>query len=433
MLLWHWEVMASVQQKGNGWYCRFLYHGKRHTFSVGPVTQEEAEAKASNVDYLLLRLKQRLATIPPGVTIVDYVQFDGKQEEKSEDDQPVTEQIGLEKFRDRYLKVFEQNLEVSTVKGIKQHFGHLIRHLGPTFPIAALTLTDLQGYVDKRAKAKGSHGRRVSGGTIAKELISLRTAWNWGATATMKLVTGKFPNKGLSFPKTTERPPFMTRGEIERRIRSSKLTKAEIADLWEALYLTVEETKDFLEYVRTKPAQPFVYPSLCFVGHTGCRRSEMIRTKLADLDLEGQTVTIHEKKRIRGKHTTRRVHLSGFLIAVLKEWLKGHPGGEYLFCQTPTVVRSKTRKGEIKPLTNDEAADHFDRVIEKDVEDSTCKWKYLRGYHVLRHSFISALANKGVDQRIIDDFVGHQSEQQRRRYRHLYPSTKSEAIESVFG
>jgi site-specific recombinase XerD len=35
---------------------------------------------------------------------------------------------------------------------------------------------------------------------------------------------------------------------------------------------------------------------------------------------------------------------------------------------------------------------------------------------MLRHSFISALASKGVDQRVIDEVVGHQSEEQRKRY-----------------
>jgi hypothetical protein len=37
-----------------------------------------------------------------------------------------------------------------------------------------------------------------------------------------------------------------------------------------------------------------------------------------------------------------------------------------------------------------------------------------------------------VDQRIIDDIVGHQTEQQRRRYRHLYPDVKQEAMLAVF-
>lgn len=54
----------------------------------------------------------------------------------------------------------------------------------------------------------------------------------------------------------------------------------------------------------------------------------------------------------------------------------------------------------------------------------------MKGWHVLRHPFIPALANKGVDQRIIDSFVGHQTEQHRQPYRHLYPNTRKKAINS---
>lgn len=57
----------------------------------------------------------------------------------------------------------------------------------------------------------------------------------------------------------------------------------------------------------------------------------------------------------------------------------------------------------------------------------------MRGFHILRHGFVSALATAGVDQRIIDEFVGHQSLEQQRRYRHLYPAKLQDAIKGVFG
>ena len=78
-------------------------------------------------------------------------------------------------------------------------------------------------------------------------------------------------------------------------------------------------------------------------------------------------------------------------------------------------------------ITKDEAYDHFRRTV------AGSKWENMRGYHTLRHSFISALASEGVDQRIIDEIVGHQSEQQRKRYRHLYPKVMKEAIGRMFG
>ena len=43
------------------------------------------------------------------------------------------------------------------------------------------------------------------------------------------------------------------------------------------------------------------------------------------------------------------------------------------------------------------------------------------------------LGEQGVDQRIIDELVGHQTEAMRRRYRHLYPQTVADAVKQVFG
>ena len=56
----------------------------------------------------------------------------------------------------------------------------------------------------------------------------------------------------------------------------------------------------------------------------------------------------------------------------------------------------------------------------------------IRGLHCLRHSFISACASKGVDQRLVQEWAGHMNEATSNRYRHLYPSTQQEAISRVF-
>jgi integrase len=77
-------------------------------------------------------------------------------------------------------------------------------------------------------------------------------------------------------------------------------------------------------------------------------------------------------------------------------------------------------------VTKDEVHDHLRRVLRGS------KWDVLRGFHTLRHSFISACASRGVDQRLIDEWVGHQTEEQRQRYRHLFPSVQQAAIESIF-
>ena len=147
--------------------------------------------------------------------------------------------------------------------------------------------------------------------------------------------------------------------------------------------------------------------------------------------------------------------LSPFLAGVLRDWLGRHPGGPFLFRHEDVVARSKKRskttghqwgkkretsiKSRMKTvrrreaaaaaaaLTRDEVHHHFQRTV------AGSKWEVMRGWHMLRHSFISNCAAKGVDQRLIDAWVGHQTEEMRKRYRHLIPSTEQAAIRTVFG
>ena len=105
-----------------------------------------------------------------------------------------------------------------------------------------------------------------------------------------------------------------------------------------------------------------------------------------------------------------------FLKGVLAHWMGVRARGRTLFC-----------KADGKAITPREAMNYFDRALR------LSKWNVLRGLHVLRHSYISALANRGIDQRVIDELAGHQTEQQRRRYRHLYQTTLTDAVKGVFG
>ena len=54
------------------------------------------------------------------------------------------------------------------------------------------------------------------------------------------------------------------------------------------------------------------------------RRSELIRSQLVDFG--SGFLTIREKKRKRGKHSTRRVPMSPVLSAAIAEWKETHPG-----------------------------------------------------------------------------------------------------------
>jgi len=210
-----------------------------------------------------------------------------------------------------------------------------------------------------------------------------------------------------------------------------------------------------LEHARSQARHPWIYPLACMAAHTGARRSELIRIQVADVDFAGGSVVIREKKRVKGKRSTRRAPLTPTLRAALEAWLAVHPGGPSLFCQAGEVAHSKkrsrttgyqngnvratTQKGRMAtvtareelpgpgPLAVGECHGHFKRTL------AGSPWEVVRGLHTLRHSVASCLAAAGVDQRIIDDMLGHVSEEMRRRYRHLTPQVKSQDVLAVFG
>jgi integrase len=433
--------VASLQKKGVSFYCQFLYLGKRHTFTVGPVEQDEAENKAAQVDYLLMRLKQRLIVLPDGCDIVTFVRHDGNPPNALPTlPEAKRRAVTLGHLRDRYLDAHGNGtVEANTLYTRKIHFAHMARVLGEGLAVGDIAMTTLQDYVNKRAK-------QVSAVTIRKELATLRAAWNWGELS--GLTSGKFPNKGLRYPKLDEKPPFMTMDEIKRRIAGGAGD-----ELWECLYLRIEEIVELLAHVKTKATLPWVYPMFCFAAHTGARRSEIIRARVEDVDFVENVATINEKKRTVGERTTRRVPLSPFLRDVLKDWQKVHPGGPHLFCQAGELARSKKRSGttghqrEGKRSTSLKgrmatvqkrkvpapAALSLKEVyyfFKDALKDS--KWGQVRGLHTLRHSFISVCAAKGIDPRMVEAWVGHMTPAMARRYTHLRPDSQQDAIKSVF-
>ena len=111
---------------------------------------------------------------------------------------------------------------------------------------------------------------------------------------------GRPPNHGIKYPLFTESPPFLTWQEIERR-QSRGISNGNVEDLWDCLYLSTQELEAYLDYIETNSIYGFLYPMSVMAAHTGARRSELCRSWQADIDFEGGTILIRERKRTRGK------------------------------------------------------------------------------------------------------------------------------------
>ena len=109
--------------------------------------------------------------------------------------------------------------------------------------------------------------------------------------------------------------------------------------------------------------------------------------------------------------------VNDLLLGVMADWLKRIPAARAMLLLPRRPARSASALAD----------DYFERAI------AGSRWeKVLRGFHVFRHTFASLLAKGGVDQRVIDAFMGHSTEI-RRRYQHLFPKERRSSIGKLLG
>ncbi len=131
--------MAPLQERNGSYRVLFCYHGKLHTFTIGKVEKDEAENKARQVDYLLMRLKQRLLVLPEGTDIVTFVEHDGKLPDIGPTLAHAPRQaVTLGHLKDRYLATHGNGtIEANSLATCRLHLGHFARVLGEGFPLAS--------------------------------------------------------------------------------------------------------------------------------------------------------------------------------------------------------------------------------------------------------------------------------------------------------
>jgi integrase len=411
--------MASLERqiRGGNYRVVFWFDGKKFSRTLKTSDDQAANSAVQRIEENIRLIERGRLEIPADADVATFLLSDGKLDQK-----PVLKTtLKLDGLVATYRQQLpHDSLEANTLGTMETHLKHLHRILTPQLVVNSMTQTHLQQYVEQRSSEPGRRGNRVSTVTIKKELATLRAIWNWGRRSgdVLKLL----PMHGLKYPKTTEKPAFQTFAEIEAQIARGGLTESEQADLWDSLFLTVPEQKEVLKFVQHHTEREYLYPMLVFTAHTGARRSEMLRARVTDIDLRSNTAVLREKKRVQGMRTTRRVPLSAENKRVLQKWLKNHPRGQSLFCHLRENPESAGQ-----PLTVDEVHRDLKAVL------AGSKWSRIRGFHVFRHSFASNCAANAVDQRMIDSWMGHQTEEMRKRYRHLLPTQQRKAIDAVFG
>lgn len=388
-------------QKSKSFLLNFRWRGKRYTRSIKTSNAKVAREAQARVNYLLSRIKGGVEAIPPGVGIASFI-FDG-QAISTEDDERRRKSIRafLKEYLD-YARPPRKSPNTYSTECI--HVRHLERFLDSKRildrPLSQITAEFFDEYKKYR---EGD----VSPTTINKELETFRFIFQ---LAVKYRTLESNPVKEVDKYKKANVPHrFMTKAEIDKEIAARDYTAEEAQDLFRFRYLTEKEISALLELAREK--SPFLFPILTLVAYTGARRSEVLRLAWADVDFKTRKIWLTSLKGSRTeKLSSRDVDMHPTLSSVLKDHQEKSGREKNVFVN-----------GLGEAITPQDLTERLVKFVKgTDFEGI--------GFHTLRHSFASNLAARGVDQRIIDHFMGHQTKEMRMRYQHLFPERREKAI-----
>jgi integrase len=403
--------MANLGKKGDIYLARFRFAGKEYKKSLKTSHKGDAEAAMHAIERAIHGLTTGMLQIPPGVDPGDFILSGGTLRQAPRRRQRVPT---LETVIDEYL-ASQGHKASSTAYTEGVHLRNLKRKLGSKAlaPIDRVAHRDLEAYLQARLKER-------SPSTADKERTTIVQLFRW-AIAQGYLETS--PATVLSpIRGELEPPPFRTIAEIEAIQARGGLSNAEALALWECLYLNPAEIGDLLRTVRDCADADYAYLLHAIPAYTGMRRGEILRLRWSDIEFDQDHVIARSRKQSRRTvETKRRIDLHPELKGELLAWRQKRPGGQYVICTADNL----------EALDPDLANRAFWQPMRGTTWclKSSKNW-FKVGFHTYRHSFASNLAARGVDQRIIDEWMGHQTEAMRKRYRHLFPKERRSAMES---
>lgn len=156
--------------------------------------------------------------------------------------------------------------------------------------------------------------------------------------------------------------------------------------------LTESEAARFLKAAKGGRFGSRDYAMMLTAYRHGFRVSELIDVRLDELDLTGARIQV---RRLKGSMSTRQ-GIEGDELRALRAWLRER--STMKFADSPFLFIS-----ERGPFTR-QAINYLVRVIGE-----RAGFTFRIHPHMLRHSCGYALANKGLDTRLVQDALGHRN------------------------
>jgi type 1 fimbriae regulatory protein FimB len=177
-------------------------------------------------------------------------------------------------------------------------------------------------------------------------------------------------------------------------------------------FLTEGEIERFLKAARKGRRGIRNFAMLLLAYRHGLRVNELVNMRVADVDLDTGRLFV---RRCKGSLSTNQP-LDGDEIRALRAWLRQRTNAPC--CNSPLFFLS-----ERGPMTRQS----FNYICAEVGTHARLNIKVHP--HMLRHSCGFALANKGCDTRLIQDFLGHRNI----RHTQLYTRTAAARFERLWG
>lgn len=174
-----------------------------------------------------------------------------------------------------------------------------------------------------------------------------------------------------------------------------------------ARYLTDEEIKRVLELARAHD----IFPEVALALGTGLRLGELIQLKWSDVDFQRRSLIVRKSKSGR----VRVVPLSEMALAALHEQWNKTGALSYVFA-------ARYFRWKHQYFDRPRSPSWFRRAI-RPIQAQIPKFRMTRGtgrgWHLLRHTFASRAAQRGVSIYKLASWLGHTDVKTTRIYAHL--------------
>jgi hypothetical protein len=260
--------MAWLQTDPSGnFHISFRFGGQKFKRSLKTKSEKQARRNKVRLEDTIQLVETGRIEMEPGVDVPTFLLSDGKLKKQHV--------VNTAKLADISAGFFESlpedSLEASTVQMMRIHERHLHRLLGKKLVLSQLSFEKLQQYVSKRAQEKGHRGKTVCASTIRKEVISLRSFWNWAVNAGL-LSEIELPSKGLRYPKATEPPQFQQLDVVEKLTAELDPDSNEAKEIW-ARYLEGKKLREIADETGR---------TLGSVTNTNRRGTKILRERLGE-------------------------------------------------------------------------------------------------------------------------------------------------------